>query len=105
VNAGVPFFFYVPVTYPTTFIDDSVAVIDLRTGHQTTQRLPVSTGLRLLAVAPDASGFLLVYQVMGGCEPVPNQDGEDSDQLNGFGGLPFKRQAVHVCFVHLHSPS
>jgi hypothetical protein len=104
VNAAVPFFFYVPVTYPTTFIDDSVAAFDLRTGHQTTQRLPVSTGLRLLAVAPDASGFLLAYQVMGGCEPTFNQDGEASDQLNGFGGLPLQRQAAHVCFVHLHSP-
>ena len=31
----------VPVTYPTTFIDDTVAVLDLRTGRQTTQRLPV----------------------------------------------------------------
>lgn len=105
VNTAFPFFFYVPVTYPTTFIDDTVAVLDLRTGHQTTQRLPVSTGLHLLAVAPDASGFLLAYQVMGGCEPAPNQDGEDPDQLNGFGGLPFQRQAAHVCFVHLHSPS
>jgi len=105
VNAAVPFFFYAPVTNPTTFIDDTVAVLDLRTGHQTTQRLPVSTGLHLLAVAPDASGFLLAYQVMGGCDPAPNQDGEDSDQLNGFGGLPFQRQAAHVCFVHLHGPS
>jgi hypothetical protein len=104
-NAAVPFFFYVPVTYPTTFIDDTVAVLDLRTGRQTTQRLPVSTNLQLLAVAPEAGGFLLAYQVMGGCEPAPNQDGEDSDQLNGFGGLHFQRQATHVCFVHLHSPS
>ncbi len=104
VNAAVPFFFYVPVTYPTTFINDTVAVRDLRTDRQTTQRLPASTGLQLLAVAPDASGFLLAYQVMGGCEPAPNQDGEDSDQLNGLGGLPAQRQAAHVCFVHLQSP-
>ncbi len=105
VNPTVPFFFYVPVTYPTTFNDDTVAALDLRTGRQTTQRLPASYGLQLLAVAPDASGFLLAYQVMGSCEPLPNQDGEDSEQINGFGGLPFQRQAVHVCFLHLPVPA
>jgi hypothetical protein len=103
VDATIPFFFYVPVSYPTTFRDDTVATLDLDTGRQTTQRLPASD-LQLLAVAPDASGFLLAYQVMGGCEPVPNQDGEDLDQLNGFNGVPFQRQAAHVCFVHLSRP-
>ena len=104
VDAAIPFFFYVPVTYPATFLDDRVAALDLRTGRQTTQRLPASSGLRLLAAAPDENGFLLAYEVMGECVPTTNQNGEDSAQLNGFGGLPFRRQQAHVCFVHLHIP-
>ena len=104
VNPAVPYFFYIPVTYPTTFVDDQVATLDLRTGRQTIQRLPVTPD-QLLAVAPDSNGFLLAYQVRGGCEPTPNQDGEASEQINGIASsTPFEQKATHVCFVHLRRP-
>ena len=104
MDPALPFIFFVPVTYPTTFLDDRITALDLRTGRSATQRLPVRAD-QLLAVRPDGDNFLLAYQVRGGCEPTPNEDGEASEQINGFGGVtPFKQNATHVCFVHLRRP-
>ncbi len=104
-DPAIPFFFYVPVTYPTTFLDDRIAALDLRSGKEARQRVPVSEGLQLLAAAPDADGFLVAYQVLGSCIPETNQDGEDVVQLRSLGPQSLQRQTAHVCLVHLPRPA
>lgn len=105
VDPALPFFFYVPVSYPTTFVDNTVATLALETGRKRVQRLPAVENLKLLAAIRQGDGFLLAYSVNAPCTPAADATGQDPFALNGmFGTSPVVHYPPHLCFVHLAGP-